>query len=811
MPEETPQQKITTVFKRLIGSREQILKAGLFAVLLVGLGILFPRGESVEMEYRVGGIWASKDLIAPFSFPILRDERELAQDLEEARRKVLDVYERDTMAAERQVGRLSHFLKQLGEVIRLREQYRRSFRRHENTLSEDSAKFVHAVGQLEIPFTDREWEILASPEGVAALPEIESALTPLFRSVLSVGLLDSLKGRIRRSDIAVRTGTTEEIVSAARYYDRNDLLPLLEGQIRRASRAATATGELAYKIGVTFLVPNVRYSEGATLQAKAVAEDAVPRTLGFVQENERVVSKHERITPEIKLRLDSLRRAKADRGSPADSPTQLLGAVLQTAMILALYVIYLWLFRKRIYGDNRQLSLIALLILMIGFLAYATRELDVSVPLEYLIVVPAASMILTIVFDSRVGFYGTVTMAFLVAGIRGNDYSIALGSLVAGALAVYSVRDMKNRTQIFRSFVLIVVGYGLSILALGLGRYEPLGVMAEQFGYGVANALISPMLTYGLLVFLEKFFRVTTDLTLLELAQFNHPLLRMLAEQAPGTYHHSMTMATLAEAGAAAVGANEVLARVAGYFHDIGKIVKPTYFIENQKGSRSRHDKLAPRMSSLIIAAHVKDGIALAREYKLPKEVIDFIPMHHGTGRIDFFYNKALGLARRDPDETKIDEINEEDYRYPGPKPQTKETGIMMLADTIEAAVRTLDDPSPQKLEAMIDELMKKRIDEGELEECPLTLADLKKIKEAFLGVLVGIYHTRVKYPAAEKKRVRRTPRTPVPPPPDQSALPEDTADAGTVPPSPSPAPPPDQKQQPDDRLNQTIREIDKQ
>jgi putative nucleotidyltransferase with HDIG domain len=250
-------------------------------------------------------------------------------------------------------------------------------------------------------------------------------------------------------------------------------------------------------------------------------------------------------------------------------------------------------------------------------------------------------------------------------------------------------------------------------------------------------------------------------------------------------------MATLAEAGAAAVGANEVLARVAGYFHDIGKIVKPTYFIENQKGSRSRHDKLAPRMSSLIIAAHVKDGIALAREYKLPKEVIEFIPMHHGTGRIDFFYNKALGLARRDPDETKIDEINEEDYRYPGPKPQTKETGIMMLADTIEAAVRTLDDPSPQKLEAMIDELMKKRIDEGELEECPLTLADLKKIKEAFLGVLVGIYHTRVKYPAAEKKRVRKTPRTPVPPPPDQSALPEDTADAGTVPPSPSPAPPP--------------------
>lgn len=811
MSEETTQQRIGSVFRGLLESRERILKLGLFTVLLVGLGLLFPRGESVELEYRVGGVWANKDLIAPFSFPILRDERELARDLDEARRKVHDVYERDTMAAERQLGRLSQFLRQLSEAVALREQYRRSFRRHAATLPEDSARFVKASGQLDIPFTDREWETLASPEGTAAFPEIEAALSPLFRSVLTVGLLDSLKSRIRRSEIAVRTGTIEEIVPAGRYYDRNDLLPLLEGQIRRASRTPTATGQLAYKIGVTFLMPNVRFSEAATLQARSVAENAVPRTLGFVQENERVVSKHERITPEIKLRLDSLRRAKADRGSPADSPTQLLGALLQTGLILALYVIYLRLFRKRIYGDNRQLSLIALLILMMGLLAYATRELDINAPLEYLIVVPAASMILTIVFDSRVGYYGTVTLALLVAGIRGNDYSIALASVVAGGLAVYSVRDMKNRTQIFRSFLLIVLGYGLTILALGLGRYEPPGVMAEQFGYGVANALISPMLTYGLLVFLEKFFRVTTDLTLLELAQFNHPLLRMLAEQAPGTYHHSMTMATLAEAGAAAVGANEVLARVAAYFHDIGKIVKPTYFVENQKGSRSRHDKLAPRMSSLIIAAHVKDGVALAREYKLPQEVIEFIPMHHGTGRIDFFYNKALGLARRDPDETKIDEINEEDYRYPGPKPQTRETGIMMLADTIEAAVRTLDDPSPQKLEAMIDELVKKRIEEGELEECPLTLKDLKKIQEAFLGVLVGIYHTRVKYPAPEKKRVRKAPPQTVEPPPG------DSASATNPAPPQGPAAregggnPAAQTPPHDDRLQQTIREIDKQ
>jgi putative nucleotidyltransferase with HDIG domain len=366
-------------------------------------------------------------------------------------------------------------------------------------------------------------------------------------------------------------------------------------------------------------------------------------------------------------------------------------------------------------------------------------------------------MLLTIIFDSRVGFYGTVILSFLAAGIRGNDYSVAFASLCAGALAVYTVRDVKNRTQIFRSLGFIFLGYAVPIAALGAERFEPTAVLIEQTAYALANAVISPVLTYGLLIFLEKSFRVTTDLTLMELAQFNHPLLRALAEQAPGTYHHSMTMASLAEAGALAVGANAVLARVGAYFHDIGKIVKPSYFVENQKGPRNRHEKLAPRMSSLIIGAHVKEGITLAREHHLPEEVIDFIPMHHGTTRMEYFYSKAVELAKKDPDETKIDEIKEADYRYPGPKPQTKETGIMMLADAIEATARTIDDPIPQRLEQAIDELVRKRFEEGELDECPLTLKDLTRIKAAFLAVLVGIYHTRVKYPDAARRKARIT------------------------------------------------------
>jgi putative nucleotidyltransferase with HDIG domain len=544
-------------------------------------------------------------------------------------------------------------------------------------------------------------------------------------------------------------------------YDLPDARAALERWLHEHYGAEGQTARIAYKIGVLYIIPNLLYNQVDTDQAIALAVDGVPRTLGFVQENERIVSKHERITPETKLKLDSYKRARADRGQTSDAPSQIIGTFLHVALILALFGIYLHLFRRGIVRSPRKLALIAMLVVLVSVVAYITREVDVDRPIEYLIVLPAASMLLTIFFDARVGIYGTVTLAFLVAGIRGNDYSVALASFVAGALSVYSVRDMKNRTQIFRSLGFIFLGYGLTIVALSLERYQPFNVVGEQLAFALGNAIISPVLTYGLLIFLERTFGLTTDLALVELAQFNHPLLRRLAEKAPGTYHHSMTMATLAEAAAAAIGANEILARVGAYYHDIGKTVKPTYFVENQKGTRSRHDKLSPRMSSLIIAAHVKEGVALARRYNLPEEVIDFIPMHHGMTRIDFFYNKALEVAKGSEDVSKIDEIKEQDYRYTGPKPTTKETGIMMLADAIEAAVRSIEEPTPQRIEDLINGFVKRRLEEGELDDCPLTMSDLTKIKAAFLNVLVGVYHSRVKYPDAEIRRDRPTPKPP--------------------------------------------------
>ncbi len=755
MSDERTTGTVSRIVNVIRDHRLTAVQIGIGLALVCLLALLFPRGESVELEYKVGSVWAQRDLIAPFSFPVFRDDQEYREDVEAARRKVVDVFERDTIAAEREVEQIRHFFDELVVALEARSETRGTSDRDQSAVPEDSSDFGRLASSLEIPFSEREWEALSALHAAGRLAQMENVLISAIRADLRVGILDRSKPDLPREEIALRRGNVEEIFPVSRFYDRNEILGVLERQLGPAYRSDPPALNLAYKIGLMHLVPDILYNAKATDLAAAAAADAVPRTVGFVQENERIVSKHERITDDIRLKLESLRRVRMERGARQDQPSQMLGTLIHVCIVVSLFGIYLYLFRKRIVGSPRRLNLIALLILLQGGFAYLTREIDVNAPLEFAIPVAISSMLLTIVFDSRVGFYGTVVIAYLVAGIRGNDYAVALASLVAGALAVYTVRDMKNRTQIFRSIAFIFLGYGLSIVALGLERYESVGVVEEQVLYALINAVVSPLLTYGLLIFLEKVFRVTTDLTLIELAQFNHPLLRMLAERAPGTYHHSMTMASLAEAGAAAVGANVTLARVGAYFHDIGKLVKPTYFVENQKGSRNRHEKLAPRMSSLIIASHVKDGIALAREYKLPEEIIDFIPMHHGTTRMDFFYSKALQQAHESTDETKIDEIKEQDYRYPGPKPQTKETGIMMLADAIEAAVRSIDEPTPQRLEEAINELVRKRFEEGELDECPLTLKDLTNIKFAFLGVMVGVYHSRVKYPEPIQKKPR--------------------------------------------------------
>jgi cyclic-di-AMP phosphodiesterase PgpH len=737
------------------------VKIGIILAVVVLVTLMFPKGESIEFDYRIGSIWGGDEIIAPFSFPIYKDDRQYEREKVEAERDVIPVFNRDDAEGERALDSVRVLFEQLRLAAAFDIEYRRKrteLQRGETALrsqvEQDSVVLFDFKSQMPVQFNAEEWQAVVRfhqgqvPEGygVRSFDDLQRQIDRSLREYYRTGILDKSKRELVHGEVAVRRNADEVLTPVDRFLDLSQANLLYEQALASLIPSPGPARNVALKIGSLYIRGNIKYNAGETRSLVRIAREEVPRTIGFVLENERIVSRHERITEDTRLRLDSFRRAKAERGGKINIILQYIGKGLHVSIVILLFGIYFYLFRKNVFHDNAKLALIAIVILMMTFFAYLTLTINVDAPVEYLIFVPAAAMLLTIMFDSRLAFYGTVIIAVLVGGIRGNDYTIMLVSLIGGALAAYTVRDIKHRTQIFRSMVFIFLGYTLTILALSLERFETPMAMVQEITFAAVNAVFSPVLTFGLLIFFERTWKITTDLTLLELSDFNHPLLRDLSQKAPGTFHHSLVMGSLAETAAEAIGANTTLARVGAYYHDIGKMLKPEYFIENQMGFKNRHDKLTPRMSSLILIAHVKDGMELARKYKLPKEILEFIPMHHGKTLISYFYKKALEKK------TDKDEVNEQDYRYPGPKPQTKETGIVMLADAVEAAARSIEEPSIAKLKATIDGIIKSRFEEGELDECELTFKDLTKIREAFFKVLVGIHHPRIKYPGQEEK-----------------------------------------------------------
>ena len=367
---------------------------------------------------------------------------------------------------------------------------------------------------------------------------------------------------------------------------------------------------------------------------------------------------------------------------------------------------------------------------------------------EYLIPVTVGAMALTILFDARIGFMATVVIAILMGLMMGQNIDFVIISLFTSTIAVYNIRELRKRSQLFTTMFALMGSSIIVVIALGLFKEHTWGNMFFDLQLLALNSFLAPIITYGLISLLEIAFEITTNLTLIELLDFNHPLLKRAQQETNGTFNHSIVVGNLAEACAGAIGAHSLLCRVGAYYHDIGKMVKPDYFIENQYAGENKHYTLKPTMSARIIRNHVNDGLKLANEYGLPKIVSDFIPMHHGNTRVEYFYRKAIEEAKGD--RSKIDESQ---FRYPGPKPNTKETGILMICEAVEAAVRSINNPDIMKIEAMIDKIIKQRIDDNQLDECPLTLDELKKIKgtmdgnTGMLPVLRGIYHIRIEYP----------------------------------------------------------------
>lgn len=736
---------IFTTLKQKLGLQKEFdLNSNSYIKLLIGvvtiviISFLLPSYKDIDIDYEIGSVWNSEDLIAPFSFPIYRDEAEYEQEKAEALKKVSPVFVEMESTKSNSVDSLSVFFSVLEQGFK------------------NNIEFEKIGGGIALQWLTKEdyqklYQLYKGDNKTFnfSYPYFKDVLGKIVVRENQKSIINLPKSGITTKEISIKRQNQkqQEVVSIEKVNDKQEIIKDAEEILyTRISNAQYV--ELAKKIVEHFVVENLVFSQELTdleIQNK-IAQ--VPRTIGIVRENERIISKHDPINKLTKQKLESYKKVRLENMGVKEIAGRNIGRILTITILVIILSLFLYYIRRDVFNSNLKLSLISTLLILIAFLSFLSVNIKANFPLELLIFVSVGSILLTIIFDSRLSFFTTVILCYLIGAIRGGDFATSFISFGGATLAIFSVRDIKNRSQIFRSFFYILLGYFFTITAVSLDRSYDTQKFLISLSYGAVNSIMSPVIAYGLLIFYEKVFRITTDLTLLELADFNQPLLKELSSKAPGTFHHSIMMGTLAEEAAAAIGANRILARVGCYYHDIGKIVKPDYFVENQIERINKHEGLNPAMSAKVIISHVKNGIELAKKYKLPQEIIDFIPMHHGTTLVSYFYSKAKNVA-----EENKEDLSEYIYRYPGPKPQTKETGIAMLADSVEASTKSIEDPTPKKLEDKIDEIIKMRFMEGELDECELTLKDLTKIKKSFLKILIGIYHQRIKYPSVSDER----------------------------------------------------------
>ncbi|MGE5653906.1 MAG: HD family phosphohydrolase [Bacillota bacterium] len=514
-------------------------------------------------------------------------------------------------------------------------------------------------------------------------------------------------------------GIKEEDMNQAKTQAQNDIGARLAGREHYP---------LASDLALRVLRPNVFPNQSATEKERQRVMDAVESVK--VLKGQSIIRKGQIATErEITILQDlGMQRRQADMS--------IVGGL--AILILSLYLLlafYLVLYHRQIFDNLSHLfmlGVIFILTLLIG------KAITISLS-GYLVPVAAGVLLVAILLDAKLAILVDVILSILVGFMTGFELSVVAVALVGGVVAIYGVNNVHQRTDLIFAGLLVGVSNTITIGALNtvLNGFQWAGLLASL--WGLVNGVLTGVLAIGFLPFLEGSFAITSPFKLMEISNPNHPLLKRLLVDAPGTYHHSIVVANLAEAAADAIGADSLLARVGVYFHVVGKVKRPVYFIENQVLAENPHDQLPPSLSAMIITQHVKEGLDLAREHKLPNQIQEIIQQHHGTTLVSYFYHRAKEMENASP--------KEEEYRYPGPKPTSKEAAIVMLADCVEAAVRSLSQPTSDRIESLVKKLVQERLAEGQLDEADLTLKELGQISQTLSNMLISTYHQRVQYP----------------------------------------------------------------
>ncbi len=762
-------------FRFVLGKKNFVYKIALVAAMIIGPVMLFPDSDFTRFsEYKVGAI-SPDEVRAPFTFPVYKSREQLDAERRESETLIAPVFEKKSELAKSQLANLDELI---GYLDQLRSspkpmEYADSDGKTHNYIPPAYDSIKNAVlKKFGFNVVEERWKFLVHSEGgfAESMPQksfrdtvhflkkaqIGKGLTNLqfleftrdWMTLLSdqfaFGIVDEDKNTFKSpiSPITIYEKgreTTEFIknvndMDEARYHVQDILKSYYIDQ---------KLINIGYEVLSHFLTPNIFFKKEETAQRRHEATGAVAQTYGFVLAGDVIVNKNETITTKTHQQLQSLESSWAQRRDAEGGVKWLLpfiGRVLLVFGLMFFLLGYIYFFRPDIFSSIRKLALLVSLILIEIVFYYVFIHI-LKFP-ALVIPIVFGSVMLTTLFDLRLGLVGTISLSFLIGAMQGNEYTTTIILMFVGTVACLTVVNFNRRSHIFSSVLWVSGGYIFIIVTTSFVKYtEFTEIFVHQLPYALVSGISSMLVAFGCLVLFEQVFDVSTTFTLLELSDSNHPLQQQLSIKAPGTYHHSIIVANLAHAGADAIGANSLLARVGALYHDIGKIEIAEFFVENLIGGANKHDTMDPKDSATIIRSHVRVGLEMAEKYRIPKIIRSYIPEHHGYQRMTYFYHRAM-------EQKKITaEDSDEAYRYLGPKPSSKESGIIMLADGVEASSHAIKDPTAERIRENVKAIVEDRLQTGELDDSGITIGDLKKITEAFIPILIGIYHIRIEYP----------------------------------------------------------------
>jgi hypothetical protein len=697
--------------------------------------------EETPPLYQVGDV-ARKDLRTDRDLLVM-DKGATEKKMEDAARTVLPVYD----YAPSELADIEGIIDSAFSVMRRRGT--------EETQRAEVAKI------LGFELTPREFRILKDHRfDERLITGIEDLIAPLMKQ----GIVSDKKLLLQHEGIVERDiQTGDEVIrrDLSSFLDYQEAKEAIKKTLEdyRVQDIPTDLGRVMAKITNNLLTPNLTFNRQETNRRKEVERSLVKPVFSPIEKGEILLRKGQRVAEEDILKLDAFRAERHKGGTLV----MLVGFFLLTGFFVAAFYLFSTKNIRKVSPTNKDILFFFLVLIsslgMARIFNVVAEDIAGAFPgvslsaYYYFFPVAAGAMLIRIVLNSEISLIYSLFVSLLTGLLLGEGIFLPVFYLIGSIVGAHSVARCDQRSQLIKGGILVGLTNLLLISFQGMSTTR-IFEMDTLFGLlmGLAGGIVAGIIVVGITPIVESIFGYTTDIKLLELANLDQPILKDMLMKAPGTYQHSMIVGNLAETGARAITVNPLLARVSAYYHDIGKITKPQYFIENQMTGYNRHNKLTPSMSSLILVSHVKEGIELARGNKLGNKIINIIKQHHGTRLINFFYQKA-----KEQEDREVQEVDERDFRYLGPKPQTKEAGLVMLADAVEAASRTLDDPTPARILGLVQKIINDIFIDGQLDECELTLKDLNAIAKSFNIVLNAIHHQRIEYPDAQSEGERKT------------------------------------------------------